>query len=268
MSIGWVFGLRFNRGVTHALQIMLRMVLHESASEPWSMLHHDRPQSAHLSWSSFGELWKFIYVIFYLKQKEFWLISIVKRMKHWSRSLWWSTPRAASPLDVLQLWPLSPEVSDILYLLHKGVIYTMGGPSIQTYMTKYIREMIYLMYRAQHMVPPSRWCVYKPYSLQQIFEYSSWREINTRIRHEYAKTNGRKYSFPTSIIREWRVYSPLVKHSGQSRSYQAYQIDHGQHEAFPRVFQSLCNHWTSGAAPTTRWIQGEYYYSFILSELR
>jgi hypothetical protein len=51
---------------------------------------------------------------------------------------------------------LSPEVSDILDLLHKGVIYIVGGPSIQTYMTKYIQEMIYLMYGAECRVPMVR----------------------------------------------------------------------------------------------------------------
>jgi hypothetical protein len=48
------------------------------------------------------------------------------------------------------------------------------------------------------------------YSLRQILENSLWREIDTHIHHEYAKTN--EYSSPTSIIR----YSPLAKHSGNT----------------------------------------------------
>ena len=46
----------------------------------------------------------------------------------------------------------SPAVSDILDLLHKVVIYTVGGPNSQTFMTKYTWETIYLMYRAQYRV--------------------------------------------------------------------------------------------------------------------
>ena len=59
-----------------------------------------------------------------------------------------------------------------------------------------------------------------------------WPEIDTRIRNEYLKTSIRahKYSFPTSIIREWRVYSPLVKHSAppllQDLLFQNREVDH------------------------------------------
>jgi hypothetical protein len=58
-------------------------------------------------------------------------------------------------MSIGQLFRIRPstEVSDILDLLHKGVIYTVRESSVQMYMTKYIWEMIYLMYKAQHRVP-------------------------------------------------------------------------------------------------------------------
>ena len=45
---------------------------------------------------------------------------------------------------VFELRP-SPKVSDILDLLHKVVIYTVGGPNSQTFMTKYTLGTIYFI---------------------------------------------------------------------------------------------------------------------------